>query len=430
MRDVAAPSRSMTPQGAAEREVLPNGLSVTVLTTVADVERWCEAWEALVARSTTNQVTATPFWLLAWWRIFGHLDGRRLRVGLFFDGEHLVGAAPMLSRSHRYRKVVPFRRVELLGTGESEADEIVSEYAGVIAERGCDERVAEAFAAAVVGGTFGEIDEVVLSRLDGGAPLSTAVPLSLSRRGFAVETVCTTSAPYVPLPATWDEYLASLTSSGRYLVKRSLRDFEAWAGDRARVVRATTPDELEAGKAVLVRLHEQRWRAAGKAGMFASQAFRSFHDRVLPDLLARGALGLSWLCVEERPIAVAYNLVWNNRVQFDQGGRTCEVPKGIRPGIVLHSYAIRESIELRRDEYDFLGGASQYKTQLGTALRPLVDIRAVRPGPRESARQWAERGVGVVRDGRDRCRAAVRGWRLRAAPSASEGRAPRGDDRA
>jgi CelD/BcsL family acetyltransferase involved in cellulose biosynthesis len=402
------------PQNAAG----PTALSTVVLTSAGEVERWRGEWEALLARSSTSQVTLTPFWLLAWWRVFGCSDGRALRVVLFFEGRRLVGVAPLLHREHRYRRLLQFRRVELLGTGEREADEIASEYVGVVAERGRERPVADALALAVAGGLFGEVDEVVLTSLDGHAELTSIVARSLARQGLEVESTVTGSAPYVPLPATWDAYLRSLSSSGRYLVKRSLREFDAWAGEGARVVRATTPGELAEGKRVLWRLHEERWRAADRAGVFASQAFRSFHDAVLPELLARGALDLSWLRVGETPVAVSYSLVWNGRVQYYQGGRAIDLPRGIRPGIVLHAHAIRAAIEAGRAEYDFLGGASQYKAQLARAERPLMSVRAVWPGARERARAWTERGFDVLRQARDRAR------RLTAVPRPRGGEAP------
>jgi CelD/BcsL family acetyltransferase involved in cellulose biosynthesis len=376
-------------------------LVTRVLTTIEEVEPWRAEWESLVGRSSTCQATASPFWLLAWWRIFGRRGSRALRVGLIHDGTRLVGLAPFLRRTHRYRRLLPFRRIELLGTGEDEVDEIASEYVGLIAERGREQGVAEAFARALRDGRFGACDEALLPGLDGEAPLSSLLGPSLSRNGLAVEVAQFGSAPYIPLPSNWDGYLRSLSGSGRYLIKRSLRDFDAWAGNRSRVVRVTSAGQLEDGMRVLARLHEARWRVAGHRGAFASQAFRAFHEAVLPELLARGALDLTWLAVDEEPVAVSYSLIWNNRVQFYQGGRTTEVPKGIRPGIVLHAHSIRNAIEAGRAEYDFLAGDGQYKRQLASAERTLLTIRAVNPGSREQARRRIEQGLDVVRGVRD-----------------------------
>jgi CelD/BcsL family acetyltransferase involved in cellulose biosynthesis len=382
----------------------PGDLATEVVSHTAELERRRGDWEALLARSGTNQITQTPFWLLAWWRIFGPLDGRRLVAALFFDGERLVGLAPMLVRAHRYHRVLPFRRLELLATGEPEADEIVSEYLGLVIERGYEAAVVDAFAGALADGKLGAWDELVLSLMDDEAPASALLEPALARRGLEVTTARRGTAPYIKLPKDWNGYLAALSGSGRYMVKRSIKDFEKWAGGKARFAHASTSAELERGQRVLMQLHEARWKAAGQDGVFASHAFRSFHDGILRELLARGALDLSWLCVDDQPVAVSYSLVWNNRVQFYQGGRTTEVPKGVRPGIVLHAHAFQAAIAAGREEYDFLSGASQYKMQMATHTRSLLQVRAIRPGYRETARQLADRGVELLRQARRRWR--------------------------
>ena len=392
------------PDASAPPHRRPRALSTTIVTDVAALERRRADWDALLARSATNQVTQSPFWLLAWWRIFGPLDGRRLVAGLFFDGDRLVGVAPLLMRVHRYHRVLPFRRLELVATGEPEADEIVSEYLGLVIERGYEEAVADAFAGALADGRFGDWDELLLSLLDGEAPASPLLQPALARRGLGVSTAQSGTAPLIKLPKDWNAYLAALSGSGRYMVKRSIKEFEKWAGPDARVERATTAAQLEEGKQILVRLHETRWKAAGLGGVFASQAFRSFHDGVMRELLERDALELTWLRVGGQPIAVSYSIVWNNRVQFYQGGRMTEVPHGIRPGIVLHAYAIKAAIAAGREEYDFLSGASQYKLQMSTATRPLLNLRASRPRYREDLLRLADRGVDLLRQTRRQLR--------------------------
>jgi CelD/BcsL family acetyltransferase involved in cellulose biosynthesis len=113
--------------------------------------------------------------------------------------------------------------------------------------------------------------------------------------------------------------------------------------------------------------------------------------------LDRNALELRWLSVRGEPVAALYNLTWNDKVYFYQSGRKLDVPSGVRPGIVIHLRAIRRAIEAGRREYDFLGGASQYKRKLATATRPLVSVRAVRSPVLELARSAVERGIEAVR---------------------------------
>jgi CelD/BcsL family acetyltransferase involved in cellulose biosynthesis len=236
---------------------------------------------------------------------------------------------------------------------------------------------------------------------------------AFAARGLGCESKVFGRCPFIALPKRWDDYLGALPSDDRYMVKRSLRDFERWAGKSVKVEVARTYDDLERGKAILHRLHEHRWQAAGKAGVFASRLFRRFHDLVMPALLDRGELDLRWLVANGEPVAATYSIVHGGRLFFYQGGRATTVPKGVRPGIVLHLYAIRAAIEAGRLEYDFLGGDARYKDQLATAARPLAEIRIVRPSPVELARAAVSAGRGVLVELRARARAA---WARRTEP--------------
>src|SRR5262249_4125087 len=86
-----------------------------------------------------------------------------------------------------------------------------------------------------------------------------------------------------------------------------------------------------------------------------------------------------------------------NKVYFYQCGRRPDVPPRVRPGIVILSHSIRAAIEEGRREFDFLAGAAQYKTQLALATRPLVQVRVVRPGLRESLRRLMEKRAACAR---------------------------------
>jgi CelD/BcsL family acetyltransferase involved in cellulose biosynthesis len=147
-------------------------------------------------------------------------------------------------------------------------------------------------------------------------------------------------------------------------------------------------------------LHGERWAAAGKTGALSAARFAAFHNAVLPELLRAGALKLLWLTVRGQPVAAVHNIVWDRKVLFYQSGRQPDVPRGVRPGIVLHAHAIRAAIAAGHREYDFLGGESQYKSQLASASRPLVQVRAVRPSLIEQARRLIDAGIARTRSPR------------------------------
>ena len=363
---------------------------------VGDLER---AWEELLERASVSDPTLSPIWQKIWWDVFGPLDGRRLRVIALREGSRLVGVAPFLLRRHYYVPGVPVRRLELLASGEAQSDEIMSEYNGVIAERGREVEVARAAVAALRSPEIGTWDELVMPVLSPDNPMTYAFHRALEAAGHPSELEAQTSAFYIALPGTWEAYLAQLSSPSRYLVKRTLRDLDAWAGGEVAFEVVHDRAAFDVGRAILRDLHAQRWeKEVGPGGVFGSRRFTEFHDRAMRWLLDRGGLELAWLSARGQPIAALYNFVWGDKVYQYQGGRRMDLPKSIRAGIAVNVYAIQHAIERGRREYDFLGGDDRYKDQLSTAKRPLLRIRATRGPLTHLARRCAERTAAGARD--------------------------------
>lgn len=363
-----------------------------VVTDPSEMDRLRPEWEALLAGSESDNVMLAPDWILTWWRVFGPHDGRRLRLVLFREGERLVGLAPLLRRRFWYKPGIPFRRLEWLASGEDEADSICSDYLNVIAERGREQDIACRFAEMVCRNELGRWDELVLPMMAGDHAMPELLVEAFTRKGMHAEKVQTSEAPYIPLPDSWEEYLALLPGRHRAYMRRTLRDFESWAGSDVEVHRARSREELAEGKRILIELHHQRWQQAGETGVFRSPRFCAFHDSVMEQFLDRGVLQLMWMKVRGKPFAAIYNFVWNGKTSFYQCGRSLEVEDRIRPGVVMMARAIQESIEAGCREFDLLAGVSTYKNQLALARRPLVQVRIARPSLVEGLRRLARRG--------------------------------------
>lgn len=363
------------------------------------------AWRRLLGRAVHAEPVRTPLWLLAWWRQFGEAGGRELRTIAVEDRGELVGLVPLAIRNTAHRHAIPVRRVELLGTGERAADEVASDYVGALAARGKQDDVARCVADAIFEGLLGPWDELRLPAMSCEDPFVPRLAEALRGRGLAAPVTRSGEAHFVSLPRTWSTYLRELGSSRRYVVNRSLRELERWAGKGGWELRsAVSATDLDEGRRVLHDLYAERWAAAGRRGLFADAPFKRFHDEVMPRLWAGedgASLDLLWLTARGQPIAAAYSVVFGNKVYFYQSGRRMDLPKSLRPGIAMHALAIQRSIEAGRREYDFLQGTSRYKQDLAQGCRSLVTLRAVAPHLRaravEAARMLTERAVAQVR---------------------------------
>ena len=396
-------------------------IEVDVITRLADADALAPAWRDLLARVPERAATPTktPLWCLTWWRVFGPIGGRSLRIVTVRDGGRLVGVVPLLRRWALHRRAVPVRRLELIATGEDEADEICSDYVGIVAESGYETRIAESLVAALESGKLGAWDELRLPAMQRDDEASAALVAALNRARIRAEIEPFGACPYIALPNSWEAYLSALGSQSRYLVNRSIRELETWGGqDGYAITRATDDATYREGRRLLHALHGERWSTRGSMrgstrgsnqeghGVFERERFRRFHDLIMPKLLADprdGSLDLTWLTVRNRPIAIAYSIVYAKRIYFYQSGRALDLPKGVRPGIALHALAIKRAIAEGMREYDFLNGDARYKTQLALASRDLVTMRAVAPTFR----------ARLIDAGRVRIDRAAQLWRMR-----------------
>lgn len=372
-----------------------------LVTCLAEAERLRPQWEALLERGSRKELTQSPDWLLTWWRVYGGWQGRQLRLGLFHEAGQLIGLAPLLRRRHWYRGTLPFRRLELLASGEPAQHGIYSNHLSILAEQGAEEQVAAHLVQAICSQVFGSWDEVVLPMMPGDSPMPGLLVNAFRVAGIPAEQSEMAHAPYIVLPATWEDYLQSLGSNSRRNIQRSRKAFDAWSSGTTRLESVTRPADLEKGKQILVHLHHARWASDGQQGVFRSPFYLQFHNALMSQLAERGSLELHWLSAHEEPVAVLYGMGWGDKIYAYQTGRRTDLPSHLRPGAVLLALVIRRAIETGRREFDLLAEDRFYKRQLAPSVRPLVRVRAARAGLLESMRRRAKGCLHFL---------ACRGW--------------------
>ena len=380
---------------ACETSASTTPLSMRLVTSIDELRGLVPAWQEVIEDSAAAQPMCAPSWLLTWWENYGR--NRQLRVGLFHEGNRLVGLAPLCRRTFWHRPGIPFRRLEFLGSDVDEDDGVCSDYLNLIACHGQEDRVARAFAEALHEGAFGRWDECVLSALDGAAALTAALTAAAPPSGCSVEQTQIARSPLATLPVTWDDYLRQFNKKKRQSLTYALRDFHAWAESDWTLTVARTEAELDCGLKILMDLHRRRWEAVGHDGAFAAPRFQAFHQQFARLALQEEQLLLMWLTVRGKPVAALYGFIAGGRVYFYQCGRILDVPTKVRLGIVLVIFAMQLAMQRGLGEFDFLAGDAQYKQLFATAERPIFEVRVARRGPREYLRQLARKALGLGR---------------------------------
>jgi CelD/BcsL family acetyltransferase involved in cellulose biosynthesis len=336
-----------------------------------------QEWNDLVARSSSGFVTLTWEWMYTWWEVYG--ESRRLQLVLVWDGDRLVGLAPLQSRLAR-EFGISIRRLEFLASGEIEADETCSDYLDLIVERGRESEV------------VGALWQYILGRLEWDE--FSAVSILVDSSCLAVLRTCirTSSCVYqesersrcvtVPLTSDWEELMDTLSSKMRAQIRRHRR----LLAEHGAVVfrRLGSPEEIAQALPQFIELHQRWWISRGKPGCFTSKKFTQFHTLLSKRLGKHDMLNLHLLTVNNRLIAARYSFNWGRRVfEYQTGVDPHFDDTRIGLGVQCTAFCIEDAIRRGCTEYDFGEGLQDYKLSWSDQLRTTVNVRIVKPSVRE-----------------------------------------------
>ena len=338
-----------------------------------------ETWTEFQSGGVVKDITMTWEWMSTWWEVFK--ENRSLAVLIVRDGREVIGIAPFIRRRTRYFRLIPYIKLEFMGSGEDEEDEICSDYLNFIIRNGREQAVLDAIFKHLFYSGDIVCDELLLPRM---YIESLFIPLMfdlVKELKLNIEELSRIPCLYANLPASFDEYLGQLGKKTRYKIRRGMRKLNE-EGDVVFKV-AETEEEVGATKKILIRLHQSRWTQKGKPGVFSSDKFRLFHDKIISISHKENWLRLGTLFLNQRPLACIYNLRFNNKIYSYQAGTEVSDNWDISYGILAHAYAIIHGISEASKEYDFLAGSSDYKNRLAKGQREMVTLRISKPSAKE-----------------------------------------------
>ncbi|MBN2512089.1 MAG: GNAT family N-acetyltransferase [Sedimentisphaerales bacterium] len=340
-------------------------------------------WERLHAHSADSSVVQGWDWADCWWRTYGG-DRTSWVLGAYRDGE-LVGIAPLAKNLNptRYFGFLGLQTIWFVGSGRTKARGVLSEYLDFIVRDGSKDECARALLGYLAGDTGW--DEIILDNISAESGTVALLERYARDYGLKYEVVDKTPTILIKLPASWDEYLQSISSNLRYRINRGRKEFTSHGGEYHLVENEA---QLSGAMADLEKLHQHRWEGKGQDGAFASQHWKSFHTLLVPRLFDKGMVKLSFLKLDGQAVAANYNFACNGKIHFFQSGMIPHENKHIRLGLILHSYCIEEAIREGYKEYDFLKISSSgpgYKEMWGNYSRDLLTIRITRKTIKEYA---------------------------------------------
>ena len=296
-------------------------------------------WRDLLRRSDNDSFFLTPAYQRTWWHCLGQGELAVLTVQQEPDGP-LLGVAPLFGSPARWQTV---------------GCVAVSDYLDWVTARGREREVLAALLDYPL--PWQSLD---LCNVHRDSPTLRYLPALARERGWVVQSEVQDVCPVVRLPATWEEYLASLRRKDRHELRRKMRRAEETAGLRWYVVESAhdLPAEVDDF------LHLMAQSGEDKAAFLTPERRRFFHELAQVSFAA-GQLELSFLAVGEHKVASYFSLLYDNRVLVYNSGLDTTLQPALSAGIVLTGLLLRRAIERGRSEYDFMRGNERYKYRFG-----------------------------------------------------------------
>jgi len=318
------------------------------ITTRDGFERLGDEWRELQGRSASNGLFLTWEWLFTWWK---HLSaGRRLMILVVRRGGKPTAIAPFTVRPVSASRLLPFRAVELLGSGCAGSD-----YLDLILENGSETEAIREIAGHLQGLRLPlELPQVLLDSSSAGLLAASLTPM-----GWRATATPTNVCPFIPLAGLdWQAYVSTLGSSHRANLHRRIRGLQRIGQVRFDAVRtdAERRDALDR----LIALHNARWRERGGSDAFHPREMILFHQEFSGLALRNGWLRLSVLRVGPDPVAYFYgfrhgSIHYFYQSAFDPAWNDRSV------GLVAMGSAIRSALDEGALKFDLLHGGERYK---------------------------------------------------------------------
>jgi CelD/BcsL family acetyltransferase involved in cellulose biosynthesis len=205
-----------------------------------------------------------------------------------------------------------------------------------------------------------EWTELELWGLMAASPTRDRLKAYAASQGYTVHESEEAVAPRLALPATWDDYLASLNKKDRHELRRKIRRlFDSGAAVDFQVL--SEQADVVAAMDAFLDLHT---RSRQDKTDFMTPEMAVFFRRMASALSAEGLIRLFMLRINGKPAAAVLCFDAGSYLYLYNSGYDPEF-SGLSVGLVSKALCLRWAIENGKTGIDFLRGDESYKYDLG-----------------------------------------------------------------
>lgn len=322
--------------------------AVEVISTSEGLAGLGPIWDRLVARAGVTHPFVTHAWMQTWWECFG--NGAELRVLLVRSDGEPIAIAPFLCRTERIYGA-RHRCLSLVANDHTPRCDFI--VAG---------RPEEAYSAICRFLMSESANWDVMQLRDVPADSATIGELAnqAAQYGFLSGVRRSASSPILPMRPAWNDYFETLPSKRRWFLRNRLKRLSTLGRVSLETVAggAALPGALGEG----YRLEAAAWKGNAGTAIVCQPEVRKFYTEFAERAAERGWLRLQFLKVDQRRIAFAYCLAYEQRMYLLKPGFDPEYA-AFSPGNLLFYLALQEVHASGFVSYDFLGYDDDWKRQ-------------------------------------------------------------------
>jgi len=322
-------------------------MTVDVLSDLDAIQGLKGDWDRLARGGSPAQGF---IWFEASVRTFGATDS--FLVVVIRDGNHVSALAPL---------VRPLKDPRLYGLG---AWRIAMPCGFLFENQEALERLAN--------GVASLRRPLVLRRVPAASPIEAAL-----RRAFKPVDIITTAStewsPYVELDKSWQEPKNKLKKKRRAELRRAFRVAEQMGTVRTEIV---CPGVDDVGPLVeeVFRVEAAGWKGRARTDLMFDQLRGDWHRDYARRAAEIGILRLCVLRIDDRAVAMEYDVEWDHRLWslksgYDEEFRRCS------PSTLLMYEVIRYAGVQGLEAYEMLGGMEPYKAVWTSSVHPCISAR-------------------------------------------------------
>ena len=336
---------------------------IKIIQSIKELESIESEWNDLFEDNRSLNVFQSFDWNYIWLKHFIQKNDNIVIIAVYDDKENgkLEAIAPFFTkRFFLFLKSLMFISYDY------------SDYLDIIIRKNCDKEkiYAEIFNTVLLKNKSNKIADIIYLKQVSKKTLNLISEYLQKIKKISLNFKESGNCYYFNLPDNIEEYMKRFNSKQRYnILKRVEKADDVNIKYSACSSVNTYKSLFEKYLNIFFELHQKRWQGKGKRGVFYNDDIKSFFKELFISLFNKNRITLSTLKINDgNIIASAVCFDYADKKQIYLPGFDTAY-SGYHPGIVLIYNDIKESINKKYKELDFLKGGEEYKQRFGAIKR-------------------------------------------------------------